>query len=387
MRAASPESRQEPARLEIARAEGSFVFDARGRAYIDFVMGWCVGNLGWAHPAIEKRLRAFEGPTYVEPGRSYPPWDELGRRLAELAPGRLEHHYRATGGTEAVDIAMQVAAAFTGRRGFLALKGGYHGNSAGTASLGRTSPRTGVSLPYCFALAPRFDHAFLDAAEKLLAKRTIAAFVMEPTVISLGVLVPPPGFVQELAARCRRYGTLFIADEVACGFGRTGKLFACEHHDLEPDILCVAKPLTGGHAPMGATLTTRAIAQAVEDKVSFWSTFGWHPLGVEAALANVAYFAQHRGTLMANVAARSRDVSEAFARMSLPAGSRVRIQGLAIAVELGEGAAEGIVARCRERGLLVGGEKKRITLSPALTLDRATARQGLEILARCVAEG
>src|SRR5687767_3552174 len=107
---------------------------------------------------------------------------------------------------------------------------------------------------------------------------------MEPISMNLGVLVPDPGFMEGVAALCRRHGTLLIMDEVACGFGRTGALFATEHFDIEPDIVVMAKALTGGHAPMGATLVTAEVAKAVGEKVSAYSTYGWHPRSIEAAL-------------------------------------------------------------------------------------------------------
>src|SRR5688500_12743072 len=125
-----------PDELQIVSANGSRVEDAKGRSYIDFQMGWCVGNLGWNHPDIVTRLRQFDGPAYVAPSALYAPWVELGRLLAELTPGSLTRSYRATGGTEAVEIALQLAMKATGRHKLVSLEGAYHGASIAARSIG-----------------------------------------------------------------------------------------------------------------------------------------------------------------------------------------------------------------------------------------------------------
>lgn len=148
-RAPMPATRQErkylgssetPA-LELSRAQGSFVFDATGRKYIDFVMGWCVGNFGWANPEIVRAVQRYAGPDYVYPEWSYAPWGELARLLASIAPGRLTKSFRATGGSEAVELALQAALVHTGRRAFVALDGSYHGNTLGTLSIADSENR------------------------------------------------------------------------------------------------------------------------------------------------------------------------------------------------------------------------------------------------------
>ncbi len=182
---------------------------------------------------------------------------------------------------------------------------------------------------------------------------------------------------------CRRYGTLFIADEVACGFGRTGKVFACEHFDLQPDILCMGKAITGGAAPMGgATIVTQKVAKSVEDKVGFWSTYGWHPSSVDVAIATVGWLKQNAGELMRHVAEVSAYIADRLGAMDF---EQVRIRGMAIAADIGdEDGASQIAERCRKNGLLVTTSDTAITMFPPLTLDRRTAKQGLDILERAV---
>src|SRR5688572_19125316 len=113
--------------IRVARAQGSYLTDERGKRYIDFIMGWCAGNLGWGQRAASA-ARRFRGPDYVYPGFRYRPWEDLSRLVVSMAPGRLEVCFRATGGSEAVDLALQAAMAHTGRRGFLSLEDSYHGN-------------------------------------------------------------------------------------------------------------------------------------------------------------------------------------------------------------------------------------------------------------------
>ena len=136
-----PLAREQPAELQVAATNGSIVTDSRGRKYIDFVMGWCVGNFGWRPAAIAKAIERFKGPDYVYPGYSYAPWTELARLLASLAPRPLTTCFRATGGSEAVDLALQAAMIHTGRRALLSLEGSYHGNSLAGLSIGASDNR------------------------------------------------------------------------------------------------------------------------------------------------------------------------------------------------------------------------------------------------------
>ena len=152
-------AREEPAELQVAATNGSIVTDSRGKKYIDFVMGWCVGNFGWRPAAIAKAIERFKGPDYVYPGYSYAPWTELARLLASLAPRPLTTCFRATGGSEAVDLALQAAMIHTGRRAFLSLEGSYHGNTLGGLSIGTAENREQIRnlLPHCSKVAPPLD--------------------------------------------------------------------------------------------------------------------------------------------------------------------------------------------------------------------------------------
>lgn len=353
--------------VAVASADGSVLRDGHGRTFIDFMSGWCVGNLGWNHPEIRARMQRYKGPDYVPPSMLYPPWIEVARLLAELTPGRLERCYRATTGTEAVEIAMQIARCLTHRDKFLSVEDDYHGNSLAVKHIGHR-----LKLP--------LDQRALSRLERALEHEQVAAVIIEPIIMNLAVEIPTPEFMLGAVEMCRQYGTLFVADEVATGFGRTGTVFACDHYGLEPDILCVAKALTNGAAPMAATITTAAIADLV-DELDVYATFGWHPIACEAALVVLETWRRDGDVLLAQVAERSAQFIERFGAMALPDGCAVRIQGLAIGVDLPEDTdADEIVGSCLNRGLVISGEEDQLMIFPPLTIDRKTADAGLDIL-------
>jgi len=376
--------RESPAQdLEVSRTNGAFVYDARGRRYIDFLSGWCVGNFGWDNAAIAKSA-ARRRPDYVYPEYLYRPWVELAQLLAEITPGKLEKTYRATGGSEAVDIALQIAMASTGRRKFVSIEGSYHGNTIGTVSIASREGREPYPnlLSNCDTISPPLGDRAIARLETLLKKRNVAAFIMEPISCNLAVLIPEDGFMKSAQQLCRRYGTLLIADEVACGFCRTGKLFASEHFDLEPDILCMGKAISGGFAPMGATIVTAKVAKSVEGEVGFYSTYGWHPSTVDVAIRNIRWLIRNQARLLHDAAEISAYFGRRLGAMKFEDLKEIRIRGMAIAVEAGDGEdyVSAITARCSENGLLVTTSGNAITMFPPLTLDRRTAKAGLDIL-------
>jgi adenosylmethionine-8-amino-7-oxononanoate aminotransferase len=369
--------------LQVARTKGPFVYDARGKRYIDFLSGWCVGNFGWDNVAITKSP-ARRRPDYVYPEFLYEPWVELAQLLAAITPGKLEKTYRATGGSEAVDIALQIAMASTGRRKFVSIEGSYHGNTIGTVSIASSEEREPYRnlLSNCLTIAPPLGDRAIARLETLLKKRDVAAFIMEPISCNLAVLIPEDAFMKRAQQLCRRYGTLFIADEVACGFGRTGKLFASEHFDLQPDILCMGKAISGGFAPMGATIVTRKVAKSIEGEVGFYSTYGWHPSTVDVAIRSNRWLMRHQSQLLRDAGEISAYFGERLASMKFEQLKEVRIRGMAVAVEAGDGDeyVSAIADRCKKNGLLVTTSGNAITMFPPLTLDRRTAKTGLDIL-------
>jgi acetylornithine/succinyldiaminopimelate/putrescine aminotransferase len=373
--------RAEPAKdIEIVAANGSTLRDAQGRTFVDFQMGWCVGNLGWNPPEILARVRSFEGPMYVAPGLLYEPWAELAELLVEGAPGRISQAFRAVGGTEAVELGLQLAMKYTGRHKIVSIEDAYHGNSFGARAVGADDAE--AHLRGFKKLAPPLDAKALDRLETLLKHRDVAAFIMEPVILNLSVMIPDTAFMEGLVDLCHRYGTLVIMDEVGTAFGRCGRMFASELFGIEPDIITLAKSITSGVAPLAATLTTDEVADV---ELDFYSTFGWQPLAVEAAIATQLYWREHRDAVLANVAERSAQLRQQLSLMEFPKEPELRIQGLACAIDLGdEEYVTQLEERCREEGLLTFAEEEALVMFPAVTIDQETMQEGIDILANCV---
>ena len=209
---------------------------------------------------------------------------------------------------------------------------------------------------------------------------------MEPTVCNLGVVIPTKEFFILVQKACKKYGTLFIADEVATGFGRTGKMFACEHYGIKPDILCLAKGLTGGFGALGATVMTNEVAKSMEFSFSFYSTFGWHPLNVQAAIANIKYLLKHKTEFLKNSNALSLYIKQRLERMEFKHSPEIRVQGLAIGVEFSrQGYSAEIIKKALGKGLLIAdATADNFVIFPAINMSRRIAQQGLDILEECL---
>lgn len=374
--------RNKEGKLEIAQAEGSLITSVQGKKYIDFTSGYCVGNLGWNNPVILDRLKVYNGPDYVSPHFYYKGWAELAELLAQIAPGKLKKSYRATGGTEAVEIALQAAISHTKRFKFIAIDDAYHGDSIATKSL--VNPEFGKtkhSFLNCHRIKPPLDKKAAEQIEKWLEKKDVAALIMEPIIFNLGIEVPEKEFMQKIARDCKKYGTVLIMDEVMSGFGRTGKLFASEYFEIEPDIMCLAKSISSGAAGMGATLVTEEISRSMEKDSGYFSTYGWHPLAVEAAIASVEYFKNNEDTILRHVELMSDYFYDRIFEMPFESEMEIRIAGLGIALKFEDNEyADQIVKRALKSGLILAGGEGTIKMFPALTIDKATAKKGLDIL-------
>jgi acetylornithine/succinyldiaminopimelate/putrescine aminotransferase len=377
-----------PRNLEIIRSQGNYVYDAKGRKYIDFFMGWCVGNVGWGVKSITREIKRFNGPAYVSPGYLYKPWAELAELLAKISPGKLTKSFRATGGTEAVEIALQAAMTHTKRHKFVSIEGSYHGHSIGAMSVGASFFRSWYKnlFPDCYKVNPPLNAEAARKVEKILSKRDIAAFISEPVICNLGVVIPTKEFFDIVQKACRKYGTLFIADEVATGFGRTGKMFACELYGIEPDIMCLAKGLTGGFGALGATVMTEKVAKSMEFGFSFYSTFGWHPLNVQATIANLKYLTRNKKKFIKNANIMSRYFKERLESMKFKYPAEIRVSGLAIGVELKNKEYAGkIIEKAMKNGLLIAdATSNNFIIYPPINISRSIAKKGLDILESCI---
>ncbi|WPU65033.1 class-III pyridoxal-phosphate-dependent aminotransferase [Peredibacter starrii] len=359
--------------LRIKDAERSFLISVEGKKYIDFGSGWCVGNLGWKNPELEKAIKNFNGPTYISPNLEYEPWIELAGLLSKIVPGKLTKCFRATGGTEAVEIALQAAKSYTGREEFIALDGAFHGNSIAAEGLVSDSPYFNWKK-----LKPPLNEEKLNELEKMLKTKKVAALIMEPISMNLGVMVPEFSFMQGMQDLCRKYGTLIIMDEVATGFGRTGKLFATEYFDIDPDIMCIAKALSGGAAPIGATIMKEEVGESLKKDNYPYSTYGWHPLSVAASIANVRFFQKHWGELQENIQFMNEYFRQRLSQMEFKKPVKMSIVGMAMNLDFGKSDyGEKVTKRALKNGLIVF---EGITMFPALDIDFETAKAGLDIL-------
>lgn len=373
--------------LEVVKAEGSYVYGADGKKYVDFLGGAGVGNLGWGVKEIEDVIRNNERPSYVYPNFYYKPWTELAELLAELAPGKLQKSYRMTGGSEAVEAALEMATMFTGRKKILSVEGSYHGNTLGALSIGSTAKQKKFPnlLEGCEKLKLPLNKDKLDTVERLLSTKEIAAVIMEPVIINLGVIIPEDEFMRGLNRICKETGTLLIMDEAITGFGRTGKMFASEHLDIHPDILCMAKAITAGHAPMGALITTPEIDEKVSREIGLYSSYGWHPVAVDASLAALNFLQKKREILFKNIEQLEDTFKKGLLEINLRKESELRIKGAAIGIDLqDEDYASLVKEKALKVGLLMNTEGSSLLFLPNFQMTKETAVEGIELLKSCI---
>ncbi|HET8977266.1 MAG TPA: aspartate aminotransferase family protein [Solirubrobacteraceae bacterium] len=397
---------------EYVSARGSYLYDAAGRAYLDFHTGEGFASLGHNHPDVREVLAAAASADLVDGVQIH--YSVLAGMLAEALtrrlPAGLEAVFFASGGAEAVDSAMKFARAATGRPRLLSCDSSFHGVTLGPLSLVGDDFFTegfGPLLPGC----GRVPFGDLERLEAELKSRDVAAFIVEP-IQGREVTLPPEGYLRAAQDLCRRYGTLFVADEIQTGLGRTGRWFALEHSGLEPDVVLVGKALSGGYMPVAAMVTTRAIFDravgTLERSYVHQSTFGRNRLSMAAGLATLRVI--ERDGLVEH-AERVGDallagLSDLQARYEMV--KEVRGRGLMIGIELGAPrsrlarlnwrlvhmASDGLFPQLiviplhRDHGVITmaAGKNDVIKLLPPLTLSEPEAARFLEALDAVLAE-
>jgi len=319
-------------------ARGSYLFDADGRAYLDLHTGEGFASLGHNDPDVAAVLQAVMAAELVDGVQIHysPLAGMLAEELSARLPAGLDAIFYASGGSEAVDTAMKFARASTGRPRFVSCESSFHGVSLGPLSLvGDEFLKEGFGpfLPGC-ELVPYGDLSRLEAA---LRTRDVAAFIVEP-IQGRAVTLPPTGYLEAAQELCRRYGTLFVVDEIQTGLGRTGRWFALEHWGLSPDIVLVGKALSGGYMPVAAMATTRAIFDravgTLERSYVHQSTYGRNRLSMAAGLATLRIIerdglvqhAERIGAMLLDGLRELRDRHEMIAE--------IRGSGLMIGIEL-----------------------------------------------------
>jgi adenosylmethionine---8-amino-7-oxononanoate aminotransferase len=390
----------------VERAEGCELVDADGRRYLDGVSSlWCNVH-GHRHPRIDAALRAqldrVAHTTML--GLTHPPAIELAERLVAIAPPGLTRVFYSDSGSTAAEIALKMAFQFWQQRGgrhrrkthFVSLGMAYHGDTLGSVSVG------GIDLFHSLYRPLLFDSLRAepgDAAdmERLLAAHSgeVAAVIMEPLVQgAAGMLVHPPGYLSAVRELCDEHGALLILDEVATGFGRTGRMFACEHESVAPDLLCLAKGITGGYLPLAATLTTERLYEGFLGEFDEFRTFfhghtyTGNPLACAAALASLEVFEEER--TLERLAPKIDLLGELLAPLARhPAVAEVRRCGVMTGIELRSYPLElrmghRVTLEARRRGAIIRSLGDVVVLMPPLSIAEQDLRRLVAITADAV---
>ena len=390
----------------IESAEGTDLIDTEGRRYLDGVSSlWCNVH-GHCHPAIDAAIRAqLERVAHSTMlGLSHPGAADLAGRLVEIAPPGLNRVFYSDSGSTAVEVALKMAFQYWQHRGgqhvrktsFICLEDAYHGDTIGSVSVGGMPLFHSAFGPLLFE-THRAEPGNIDDIARLLAMREeeVAAVVLEPLVQgAAGMLTHPPGYLRAVRRLCDRHGALLICDEVATGFGRTGTMFACEQEGVSPDLLCVAKGLTGGYMPLAATLATERIYEAFlgasTDYKTFFHghTYPGNPLACAAAIASLEVFKRER--TLVRIQPKIRLLADWLAQMEgMREVREVRQRGLMVGIDLGEHDPElrlghRVVLEARRRGVIVRPLGDVIVLMPPLSISKPDLKRLVGVVAESI---
>ncbi|OFW06698.1 MAG: 4-aminobutyrate aminotransferase [Acidobacteria bacterium RIFCSPLOWO2_12_FULL_59_11] len=404
-----------PYPLVAKRGRGALVEDVDGNRFLDFSAGIAVVATGHCHPKVVKAIQKQAAELIHMSGTDfyYPSLAELAQKLSEIAPGPgTKRVFFGNSGTEAIEAAMKLARIYTGRDKFIAFTNAFHGRTFGSLSLtaSRAAQRRGfgplvpgvfhIPYAYCYRcvyhLKPEDcgmycarileEHYFRN----VLPSDEVAAIFVEPIQGEGGYVVPPTEFLRELRRICDRHGILLVADEVQCGMGRTGKMWACEHFGVVPDILCVAKGIASG-MPLSATISRAEIMNWPPG--SHASTFGGNPVSIAAALATIELvekkYATHAARMGEYLLGRLRNWPERH-----PLVGEIRGKGLMVGIELvkdrqtkeyASQERDRLLRLAFEAGLLVlGCGVSTFRLMPPLCVSQKQIDIAVEILDRCL---
>ena len=417
--------------LIIERGEGNYLIDTNGRKYFDGTSSLWVNVHGHRkkeiNDAIKKQIDKISHSTLL--GLGNVPSIELAKKLVKITPKGLTKVFYSDNGSTAVEIALKMAFQYWQqlrtpnselRTKFVAFTGAYHGDTFGSMSVGEIDvfvekykpllfPTYKADYPYCYRCPigkayPSCTIACIKKFEDILKKhhKEIAACIIEPIVQgAAGMIVAPHGFLKKVRGLCTRYNILLIADEVATGFGRTGKLFACEHENVMPDFLCLAKGITGGYLPLAATLTTTKIyrvflGEYTEMKQFFHGhTYTGNPLGCAAAIANLQIFKNEK--TLQKLQPKIKLLSKLLAGFKdLPHVGDVRQKGLIAGIELVKNkktkepyqleqrVGHKVYRETRKYGLIIRPLGNVIVIMPPLSITIAEIKNTMNIIYGCI---
>jgi adenosylmethionine---8-amino-7-oxononanoate aminotransferase len=387
----------EEAPLVIERGEGSYLFDTDGRRYLDGTAAlWCNVH-GHRHPAIDtavrRQLDRVAHTTML--GLTHPGATALAARLVEIAPEGLARVFYSDSGSTAAEIALKIAFQYQQQRGgehtrrtkFARLREAYHGDTIGSVSVG------GIDLFHSTYRPLLFETHVVepgDAAdlERVLAAHgeEIAGVIVEPLVQgAAGILLQPEGYLRAARELCDRHGVLLICDEVATGFGRTGTMFACEQEGVAPDLMCLAKGITGGYLPLAATLAREEIYEgflgAYEEFKTFFHghTYTGNPLACAAALANLDVFEQEQ--TIEHLQPKIAMLEELLGGIAaMPEVAEVRQKGMMVGIDLGDHddslrMGHRVTVEARKRGAFIRPLGNTVVLMPPLSISEDELRE------------
>lgn len=385
-------------RFGLKRAEGSYLWDENDKKYIDFTSGWNVTNLGWNNPEINEAIKE-----QVDKNTFSPLWcaEEIQEKYAQMLidslPDPLDTCIKTTSGTEAIEVSIKIARAATGRKKIIGFKNSYHGQLFASMALGFTDNLVEKILP----LVPKFvqmDYPrdkggkevlnnFLNALEKELSNHDVAAIVTEANMITGwgSAFVAPKGYLKAVRGLVSKYGTLLIVDEVGTGFSRTGKLFAIEHENIVPDMLCLAKGMSNGGGALGAVVGSSNLINGVIGATNIISTFGWVPTACAAALKTLEI--HQRDKIWETADSKGKYLlSELKSRLAdNPKVIDIRGIGMEVGIEIPIDASRynNIIDTAAKNGLhLTGDTESVIQLMPPITIPQEDLEKGIDILVK-----
>lgn len=404
--------------LVVDKAKGVKVTDIEGNEFIDFLASAAVINTGHNHPAVVAAIKEqLDSFIHYTPAYMYhKPHTELTKRLIEITPGNFEKRVAfSLSGGGSVDGAIKVARKYTGRSRIVSFFRAYHGASIGALSVSgySTSMREGMGplledvtfIPYPDSYRPQFHEdpiknsdACLDYLQNLfdtvLPVNEVAAVILEPMQGDAGILLPPQAFYDRLVKMCQAHNILIIADEVQTGFGRTGKMFACEHYNLEPDLLVLGKAIASG-MPLSAIVGRKEIMESWSAPAHFINTAG-NAISCVASLATIQVIEEEK--LAENAAKQGQYIMDFFNKIKdkYACIGDVRGTGLLIGVDIvkdrigkerDQVKTAKICWRCWENGLILAFFSSNVLrIAPPLTINEAEVKQALAIIENAIAD-
>ena len=383
--------------ISIAKAEGALIWTRDGGRLIDFTSGWNVTNLGWNHPEIAEAIIAQTRKNAQSLlWGSDPIQEEYAAALTAALPKELDACIKATGGTEAVECAVKVVRAYTGRKRVIGFRYHYHGQLFASLALGLPENEhtplaplvpeiTSVDFPDESVGEEGFQN-FSAKLENVLSTEDVAAIVTEPGIVTGwgDTRLAYPGFLTTLRELTEKYGTLLVVDEVGTGFSRTGRLFAIEREGVVPDIVVFAKAISNGAAAIGTAVGRSDVLRSAFSGAALVSTFGWTPIACAAALETLRIHERER---MWETAERKGEYVMRTLREAV--GDKlvgVRGKGLEIGLQFrDEATCTAVQKSARAHGLhVIVGSREHMQIMPPLTIPQELLDEGLDILMKQV---